>query len=82
MIRISCPWCGPRNVGEFHHHGEAIERPDTSSVDETGWRRYLYFRTNSNTWVDETWYHAAGCRHFFQISRNTTTNETATVSTQ
>lgn len=82
MIRIPCPWCGPRNVGEFHHHGEVTQRPHTSAANETEWRRYLYFRKNSNGWVDETWYHTAGCRRFFQMSRNTTTNETAAGSTK
>jgi heterotetrameric sarcosine oxidase delta subunit len=75
MIRIPCPWCGPRNVSEFRHHGETTKRPDPTSTTESEWRRYLYFRKNSNGWVEESWYHSAGCRRFFRIRRNTTTNE-------
>lgn len=81
MTRIPCPWCGPRNVSEFRHHGESISRPDPATTTPTEWRRYLYVRQNSNDWVLENWYHSAGCRQFFQIRRNTTTNETAAGST-
>jgi len=77
MIRLPCPWCGPRNVSEFRHHGEVTKRPDPSTTNEDEWRRYLYFRRNSNDWVEESWYHSAGCRRFFKIRRHTTTNETA-----
>lgn len=77
MIRLPCPWCGPRNVSEFRHHGEVTKRPDPSATNEEEWRRYLYFRRNSNDWVEESWYHSAGCRRFFKIRRHTTTNETA-----
>ena len=48
-----------------------------ASADEESWRRYLYFRRNSNGWVDESWYHAAGCRRVISLRRNTTTNEIA-----
>lgn len=82
MIRVPCPWCGPRNVTEFSHHGEHASRPEPTAATPEEWRRYLYFRKNSNGWVDESWYHSAGCRRFFSIRRNTTTNETATGSSQ
>ena len=82
MIRIPCPWCGPRNATEFHHRGEANPRPDASAADEESWRRYLYFRRNSNGWVDESWYHAAGCRRVISLRRNTTTNEIAPGGTE
>jgi sarcosine oxidase subunit delta len=77
MIRIPCPWCGPRNVSEFRHHGEVTKRPDPSNTNEDEWRRYLYFRRNSSGWVEETWHHTAGCRRFFKIQRNATTNQTS-----
>ncbi len=28
MMRLPCPWCGPRNVSEFRYAGEARPRPD------------------------------------------------------
>lgn len=80
MIRIPCPWCGPRNVGEFHHHGELHQRPDPETTSPEEWRRYLYFKTNTNGWAEESWYHTAGCRRFFKVRRNQTTNETTPVT--
>ncbi|MFF4763487.1 sarcosine oxidase subunit delta [Streptomyces sp. NPDC001292] len=79
MIQLPCPWCGPRNVSEFRHHGESTPRPDTASTTPQEWRHYLYFRRNARGWVDETWYHTAGCRRFFRVCRHTSTNETLPV---
>ncbi|MBO0803247.1 MAG: sarcosine oxidase subunit delta [Nocardiopsaceae bacterium] len=75
MIQLPCPWCGPRNASEFAHRGEVVPRPDVATASITEWRRYLYFRRNALGWVTETWYHAAGCRRFFTVERNTQTNE-------
>lgn len=75
MMLLRCPWCGHRNVTEFHHHGEATPRPDVGSATPAQWRRYLYLRANPAGWVDENWYHAEGCRRFIRIRRHTLTNE-------
>ncbi|GAA1798660.1 sarcosine oxidase subunit delta [Planosporangium flavigriseum] len=75
MIQLPCPWCGPRNATEFHHRGEVTPRPEVASVTPEEWRRYLYFRRNACDWVEESWYHAAGCRRFFKVRRHTSTNE-------
>lgn len=77
MMQLPCPWCGPRNATEFRYHGEATGRPDVTSATPEQWRRYLYFRRNSCDWVEENWYHTAGCRRFFRLRRNTSSNETA-----
>lgn len=79
MIQLSCPWCGPRNVTEFRHHGELTTRPDVASATPEDWRRYLYFRRNTQGWVEENWYHTAGCRRFFRVRRHTVSNETEAV---
>jgi len=76
MIRIQCPWCGPRNASEFHFHGDLTPRPDPSTTTPAEWRRYLYMQQNTNGWSEENWYHTAGCRKFIKVSRNKTTNET------
>jgi sarcosine oxidase subunit delta len=76
MIQLPCPWCGPRNVTEFHHHGEVTTRPDVASATPDAWRRYLYVRRNTQGWVDENWYHSAGCRRFIRVRRHTVSNET------
>ncbi len=75
MIVLPCPWCGPRNVAEFVHHGEPESRPDVASVEPTDWRGYLYLEHNVLGWVTERWFHRAGCRRFFLLERHTMTNE-------
>lgn len=75
MMQLPCPWCGPRNVSEFHHGGEVIARPEVGAVPPEQWRTYLYTRANTAGWTREKWYHSAGCRRFFQVERNTLTNE-------
>lgn len=74
MMQIDCPWCGPRNAAEFHHHGEITPRPDVNATTMEQWHDYLYFRENPNGVVEETWYHGTGCRRFFRLRRNTLTN--------
>jgi heterotetrameric sarcosine oxidase delta subunit len=74
MIELPCPWCGPRNVSEFRYSGEATPRPDPSTATPQEWREYLYLRRNIRGWVDETWYHSAGCRRFFRVERETESN--------
>lgn len=78
MMLLPCPWCGPRNVSEFHYGGEVTPRPNPAEVTAAQWRTYLYFRTNACGWQRETWYHRAGCRRYFVLERDTATNETRT----
>jgi len=75
MISIPCPYCGPRNSGEFRHVGESRPRPDPQTTTPQEWRSYLYLRANPQGWTTESWYHAAGCRRFFQLERSTDTDE-------
>ncbi|PZS05272.1 MAG: sarcosine oxidase subunit delta [Pseudonocardiales bacterium] len=81
MMLLPCPWCGPRNVTEFAYRGENIARPDPNTADKATWRDYLYYRSNRAGWEREGWFHRAGCRQFFSIERNRTTNETRGVGT-
>lgn len=46
MLRIPCPYCGPRDETEFAFGGEAhLDRPPLASTDEE-WTAYLFLRTN------------------------------------
>jgi heterotetrameric sarcosine oxidase delta subunit len=76
MIEIPCPWCGPRDAAEFRWTGEATPRPDPATASTEEWRGYLYLRRNVRGWVDEGWFHRAGCRRFFRLRRHTETGET------
>lgn len=80
MIQLPCPWCGLRNVAEFRYSGEVTARPDPATTTPEQWRDYLYLRRNRSGRVDETWYHGAGCRRFFRVSRDTVSNEAHAVA--
>lgn len=74
MILLDCPFCGPRNVGEFAHLGELTSRPDPADTTPEAWRSYLYLRDNRAGVVVERWLHRAGCRRYFDAARDTRDN--------
>jgi len=76
MIRLTCPWCGSRNVSEFAYGGSLADRPEPADATPREWRDYLYLRDNTRGWVTERWYHRAGCRQFFVVERDTVTDQT------
>ena len=73
MLRIPCPWCGPRDEVEFTCGGEAhIARPaDPTALDDVRWADYLFMRKNPKGTHREQWLHAAGCRRYFNAVRDT-----------
>lgn len=77
MIRLPCPFCGPRDYTEFTYGGDAaIRRPaDPEALDDAAWAAYLYVRANSRGPHRELWHHAAGCRRWVVVYRDTTTHE-------
>jgi sarcosine oxidase, subunit delta len=75
MILMPCPYCGPRNVSEFHYVGELSTRPDPNETGPEAWRAFLYLRLNPAGWTTETWFHRAGCRQHLVVERHTVTNE-------
>lgn len=75
MMLIPCPWCGARGDAEFVAGGEAhVERP-TPQVDDEAWGAYLYLRRNTKGVHAERWFHAYGCRRWFNVVRHTVTHE-------
>jgi len=75
MIVVPCPNCGPRNASDLRNCGETVVRPNPSTTSLREWRTYLYIRENPAGWLTETWYCRNGCRLYFTIERNTSTNE-------
>ena len=75
MLQIDCPWCGPRAEIEFSCGGEAhIMRPaDPGSMSDEAWGDYLFMRANPRGSHREQWYHASGCRRWFNVERDTVT---------
>lgn len=81
MLYIKCPWCGDRDETEFHYGGEAhIERPkDPDALTDAEWAEYVFMRTNTKGVHRERWVHSDGCRRWFNVARNTVTNEIVSV---
>lgn len=77
MLVIPCPYCGERDEIEFAYAGEAhIVRPvNGTDMSDAEWADYLFYRKNTHGVFLEQWSHAAGCRQFFNVARNTVTNE-------
>jgi heterotetrameric sarcosine oxidase delta subunit len=80
VILLPCPWCGPRDAGEFGYVGEIGVRPDPEAATTEQWRDYLYFRQNVAGWTRERWYHRMGCRRYLAVQRHTLTNEVRSAS--
>ncbi len=77
MLLIDCPWCGPRDEVEFRYGGQAnVTYPtDPETLTDAEWADYLFMRDNPKGWWSERWFHTAGCRRWFNESRNTATYE-------
>lgn len=77
MLLISCPHCGPRDEIEFRCGGEThVVRPGPAeAVSEDAWADYLFMRQNPRGPHAERWLHAAGCRTWFNLLRDTVTHE-------
>ena len=75
MLRISCPFCGPRDEVEFHCGGEAhLVRPNVE-VNDKVWADYLFNRKNTKGIHLERWCHVFGCGQWFNVARNTVNHE-------
>jgi sarcosine oxidase subunit delta len=74
MFLIHCPYCQEtREEDEFSYVGEAhIQRPlDPEALSDAEWGDYLFFRKNPRGLHHEMWHHAAGCRRYFNVTRDT-----------
>lgn len=75
MLRIPCPNCGPRDEVEFTYGGPShVTRPELTASDRE-WSHYLYHRANTKGLYRERWLHAYGCGRWFNVVRDTRTNE-------
>ena len=77
-MRILCPFCGEREASEFSYLGDATlanrPAPDASEA----FADYVYLRDNPAGQHREFWYHAAGCRHWLRVTRDTRTHAITT----
>lgn len=77
MFLIECPYCGKREQSEFAYGGEAhIARPAApQELSDAEWAEFVFMRTNSKGVFRERWVHAGGCRRWFNVVRDTATDE-------
>ena len=77
MFLIRCPNCGERDLSEFSYGGEAhIARPTESDrMSDPDWAGYVFIRSNPKGIFAERWNHQAGCRRWFNMLRNTATDD-------
>jgi heterotetrameric sarcosine oxidase delta subunit len=77
MLLIGCPWCGPRDETEFHYGGQAdVSYPSSPrELSDARWARYVFYRDSPKGPFAERWVHSAGCRRWFNVVRDTVTNE-------
>ncbi len=83
MFLIACPYCGERDQSEFAYGGEAhIARPQwRDDMTDEDWADFVFMRTNPKGLLAERWNHAAGCRRWFNMLRNTATDDILAVYT-
>jgi len=71
MLWLTCPNCGRRPVDEFSYGGEVpavpdgITDPDERDVD------LVWMWGNVDGPTTERWFHAAGCRRWTTVKRDT-----------
>ncbi len=66
MIRLICPFCGPRELREFEFHKTRAEPGSTPYAQ-------VYERVNRLDDSVEHWQHVQGCRAWMLVRRNPST---------
>jgi sarcosine oxidase subunit delta len=75
MLRIPCPFCGPRDHTEFTYEGDATVEYPALDASEDEWFEAVFLRDNPRGAHTEYWHHIQGCRAFLVVERNTVTHE-------
>jgi sarcosine oxidase subunit delta len=68
MNRLSCPFCGARELQEFRFH-KTLPSTDNSAT----MFQQVYERTGNRDESNEHWQHVAGCRGWLLVRRNPST---------
>lgn len=74
MLWITCPVCGLRPVEEYRFGGEIPRVPDRITDPEARDRDYVWNFNNPEGLTTERWFHAAGCRRWLTLQRDTRTD--------
>jgi sarcosine oxidase subunit delta len=80
MHWLDCPRCGRRPLDEFSFGGERRSVPDTIvDRDERDFDEVWVFE-NPDGIATERWFHAAGCRRWLTVRRDTSVDHVVEVS--
>jgi len=60
-MRITCPFCGERELGEFTYLGDAKPQRPVADAGEDAVYDYVYMRDNVAGVMAEKWDHGGGC---------------------
>jgi sarcosine oxidase subunit delta len=71
-MRLTCPFCGERDLREFTYRGAAklLARPAGDAGAEA-FHDYLNLRDNPAGANPELWQHEGGCRAWLRVVRDT-----------
>ena len=71
-MQLDCPFCGLREVEEFHCRGTV---PEFGADSVAG----IYLRVDRAETSTEYWQHVDGCRSWLLVRRNPSTNEVQSI---
>jgi heterotetrameric sarcosine oxidase delta subunit len=74
MLWLTCPRCGPRPIDEFAFGGERRPVPDWIHGDDARNLDEVWMFENPEGVTTERWFHAAGCRRWLTVRRDTSTD--------
>jgi sarcosine oxidase, subunit delta len=75
MLWLDCPRCGRRPLDEFSFGGERRSVPASiTDADERDFDEVWVFE-NPDGVTTERWFHAAGCRRWLTVRRDTTVDQ-------
>jgi sarcosine oxidase subunit delta len=74
MLWITCPTCGERPVSEFRFGGELPHVPDSITDPDARNLDWVWMQDNVDGITAERWFHAAGCRRWLTLRRDTSTD--------
>ena len=77
MLRIPCPFCGPRDHTEFSYQGDATVTYPALDASEEAWFEAVYLRENPRGAHAEYWHHVRGCRAVLIVERDTASHAIA-----
>ena len=79
MLRIPCPFCGPRDHTEFSYEGDATVSYPALDAPGEEWFEAVFLRENPRGPHTELWHHVHGCHAFLVVERDTLSHEIGAV---